>query len=1130
MGGGIDVRGERLPEAVPRPASLAPHPAFVELRAHSGFSFGDGAVTPEALVRRARLLGYTHIGITDIADLGGLVRFGEEAVVPLKDRACLDAARHVDLAAADCPRCQRTLAPIIGAELNVDGRPAAFLARDPTGYCNIAALVTAARVGQWEQWDKAVQHHHRGRPRVTWAQVAAHSAGVHALTGPASGPLAALLRAGDESGARALLRDWREVFGAERLAVEVQLHHAGGAESALAGALIELAEREGVPWVVTQDPRYIDRAGRLVHDMLTALRYELDVDQAAARGLLHPNGEWTLLAPAEVERRWRGREGGLRESLRIAEECTGFELSWMRPPLPDFDVPGNGRETLELLRERTYAGARERWGNALSHEQCAQLEKEIEMIGRLGFAGFFLVMWDAVRFSREKGILCQGRGSAANSAVAFCLGITAVDPVKHGLLFERFISEVRMGGKTEAPDIDVDFEHDRREEVLDYMYDTYERPHAAITAVTQTYRAPNAVQDAMRALGYPTELAFTFSKRVHMAEPAEGARIIRETLAEKHGLDVDSPRGRALLAGIAAFEGLPRLRSTHVGGFVLSAEPLGNYLPIEQTAMGRTIVQFDKDDLDAIGVPKFDFLGLGALSMVRRSFDIIEQRTGTRPHLYDLPQDDETTYDLIRRGETIGTFQIESRAQIASILHTHPERLYDLVVQVALIRPGPIQARFVHPYTQRRLGLEPVTYAHPALEPILKRTQGIPIFQEQAMAIAMALGGYSGSDADALRRTMGNNRKRERLLGELERLRAVMAAQGVASDVAKSICDDLVSFANYGFPESHAWSFALIAYATAYLKAHYPTEFFAGLLNSLPMGFYPVSTLIHDARRHGVTVLGPCLQRGDWECTVEDEGCGVRGVGHGNFGTRNAVPRAPRPASRAPALRIGWQLVNGIADKVVDALKAARAESPFTSIADVVQRGRLRRDEALALARAGAFSAWEPDRRHAAWEALRATGDVLPLAPASPALHDPAPLARERRILIDYRAMGLSLEGHPMELVRERLQRGGAVDSRDLERLENGRTIAIGGMVTIRQRPETAGGTIFLLLEDEFGFINIIVSKRLVDENTEVVKHAPFILVQGRLEKDGAVINVVGRRFRALDLGAQVAHRPRSFR
>ena len=522
MAGGIDERCEGRPVTT-RTSHLAPRTSYVELRAHSAFSFGDGAVTPERLIERVRRLGYTHIGITDTADLGGLPRFGEAAMLPMRDAGCPDAAQHDPLGADPCPRCQRVVLPIVGAELNVDGRPAAFLARNPAGYCNLASLVTAARVGQWEHWDKAVQHKHRGRPRVTWAQVATHSTGLHALTGPASGPLAALVRAGDDAGARKLLRDWRDAFGADRLAVEVQLHHTGGSEAALAGALIELAEGEGIPWVVTNDPRYIDRAGRLVHDMLTALRHELDVDQAAARGLLHSNGEWSLLAPAEVERRWRGREEGLLESERIAKECEGFELAWMRPPLPDFDVPGNGRETVALLRERTYIGARERWGDTLSDEQRAQLEKEIEMIGRLGFAGFFLVMWDAVRFSRERGILCQGRGSAANSAVAFCLGITAVDPVKHGLLFERFISEVRMGGQTEAPDIDVDFEHDRREEVLDYMYDTYQRPHAAITAVTQTYRAPNAVQDAMRALGYPAELAFTFSKRVHHAEPAEGA-------------------------------------------------------------------------------------------------------------------------------------------------------------------------------------------------------------------------------------------------------------------------------------------------------------------------------------------------------------------------------------------------------------------------------------------------------------------------------------------------------------------------------------------------------------------------------------------------------------------------------
>jgi error-prone DNA polymerase len=926
------------------------------------------------------------------------------------------------------------------------------------------------------------------------------------LTGPASGPLASRLRASDDEGARRLLGAWREVFG-ERLAVEVQLHHAGGAEAALAGALVSLAERERVPWVVAHDPRYVDDTGRLAHDILTALRHGLTMDEAAARGVLHPNGEWRLASPAGMARRWCGREEGVRESVRIAEACASFDFAWMRPPMPTFAVPA-GHDDLSFLRAQAYAGAHERWGASLSGRQVAQLEHELALIGRLRFAGFFLVMWDAVRFARSRGILCQGRGSAANSAVAFCLGITAVDPVAHGLLFERFLSEVRVDGKAEAPDIDVDFEHDRREEVLDYMYASYAREKAAIACTVQTYRAPNAVQDAMRAFGYPPELAVSLSKRLHHAEPAEAAQVIRDGLGAERGLDVTDARGRALLQGIAAFEGVPRMRSTHVGGFVLSSAPLGHYLSIEQTAMGRTIVQFDKDDLDAVGVPKFDFLGLGGLSAVRRAFDVIERRTGVRPAMYRLPYDDAQTYALIQRGETIGTFQIESRAQIASILHTKPERLYDLVVQVALIRPGPIQAKFVHPYTERRLGREPVTFLHPALEPILARTQGIPIFQEQAMAIAMALGGYTGAQADELRRTMGNVRKKDRLVGALTRLRAAMVGRGVEGELADRICADLVSFANYGFPESHAWSFALIAYATAWLKAHHPTEFFYGLLNSWPMGFYPVSTLIHDARRHGVPLLPPCLRDGDWECTVEETGDPAR-----------------------PALRIGWRHIRGVGTAVIDVLRDARMAAPFTSIADVVERARLTRADVIALARAGAFGAWAGDRRQAAWEGLRATGDLLPLAPASRAMHHPAPLDRDRLVLLDYYAVGLSLAGHPMQSVRERLRAGGAVSSRDLAGLPSGRTVTVGGLVTVRQRPSTAGGTIFLLLEDEWGFVNVVVHKSLVAENEEVVKRAPFVLVQGRLEKSGAAINVVGRKFRELEVGdGAFVHRAHEFR
>jgi len=1109
---------------------------YTELRAHTAFSFNDGANTPEAVVKRAAELGHHTIGITDTADLGGVVRFTLE--------------------------CRRQgIRPVVGVELNVDGRPAAFYAQNAEGMRNIGALVTRARVGSLRGWVKGQSADRRGRPRVSWKDVAERSAGTFALTGPGSGPIGAKVQACEYSSAARMLSEWREVFG-ERLAVEVQLHHTGGCEAALASALIDLAGKHKVPWIATNDPRYIDQSSRLVHDILTALRYDTTIESAMSQGLLHPNGEWRLLSPEEMAERWKGREEGLECSERIASECD-FDLSWLRPPLPKFPNPP-GTSDIRFLREKVYEGARERWGDDLSQSQENQLEHELRVIAKLGFAGFFLVMWDAVRFARSQNILCQGRGSAANSAVAYCLAVTAVDPVANGLLFERFLSEKRVDGQTEAPDIDVDIEHDRREEVLDYMYTHYERSHSAIACIVQTYRGPNALRDSMRAFGYPIELVNEMSKRMHYDEPAEGAEKVRAELGAKFGLVVDDARGKAMLAAMAAFEDLPRLRATHVGGFVLSSQPLGEYMPIEHTTMGRTIVQFDKDDLDAVGVPKFDFLGLGAMSLVRRAFDYIEVRTGERPQMYKLPPNDKKTYDLICRGETIGTFQIESRAQIASILHTLPDRMYDIVVQVALIRPGPIQAKFVHPYTARRRGMEPVTYPHPDLEPILKRTQGIPIFQEQAMAIAMVLGGYSAAEADELRRTMGHIRKISRLMETLGRLRDRMVARGVAEPVATGIVEDLKSFANYGFPESHAWSFALIAYATSWLKAHYPAEFFAALLNSWPMGFYPPSTLIHDARRHGVVVRPPCLRDGEWECTCES--LDRPGVDRANETARmESVLADTHLDPDGPALRVGWRHIRGLGDKTLDALRLARGgksalgtgsssgksrggraraalslddvsgmsvlhpDRPFTSIEDVVLRARLKRADALHLARSGAFAAWEPDRRKAAWEALRACGDTLPLAPATREMHSPRALSETELIYLDYFATGVSVNGHPLQHMRSRLRRAGVVDSQGLRALKGGEPIIVAGLVTIRQRPASANGTIFLLLEDEWGFINVVVPSFLVEENSEVVKFATFILVQGRFEKDGNVLNVVGKRFKELDV-KRLEHRPRSFR
>jgi error-prone DNA polymerase len=1082
---------------------------FVELGARSAYSFGDGTLAPEVLVRHAKSLGYPAIGLTDHADLGGIVRFGV---------ACREQG----------------VRPIVGAELVVDGRPLALLVRSETGFQNLAALITRSRVGNLRRWTKRTAT--RGRPRLVWDDVAARSDGLHLLTGPASGSLATALLERRRADADLLLARYRSAFD-DRLAIEVSLHHAGRDEEALAGSLVSLAKQRGVPWFVTQAPRYLDQGTRLVHEVLTALRLGTTVPLATNGGLLHPNGEWVLRSPADMAARWRGAESGLETTERIAESCQ-FSLRWVRPPLPKFKVP-EGHDDDSFIRQLAFAGARTRWGEP-GPKEIAQLDHELAIIARLGYSGFFLVMWDAVRFARERGILAQGRGSAANSAVAYCLGITAVDPVKHGLLFERFLSEARVDGMTEAPDIDVDFEHDRREEVLNYVYRRYQRSHSALTGVTQIYSACTAVQDAMRAFGFPAELAFKLSKRLRGAGCLEGVRTLEDGLAREQGVPVDDPRTAAVWAVMAACDELPRLRSTHPGGFVLSAAPLGDYLPIESTSMGRTIIQFDKDDLDSLGIPKFDFLGLGGLALIRRAFDAIEARTGTTLAIYDLPVDDPATYQMISKGDTIGTFQIESRAQIASILHTMPERLYDLVVQVALIRPGPIQAKFVHPYTKRRRGEEPVTYLHPALEPILKRTQGIPIFQEQAMAIAMTLGGYSAAEADLLRRTMGHQRKKTKLESAVSRLRERLIERGIAEPVAERIGEDLLSFANYGFPESHAWSFALIAYATAYLKAHYPTEFLLGLLNAQPMGFYPIATLIHDSRRSGVAVVGPCLEKGSADCVVESGSRGdvktwSRGVGETGrredvegSGTDKPTPRLP--ASPPPRLRLGWRFIRGIGDQALEQLTRARALGPFRGIDDVIHRARLQRSDVIALARAGAFEAWEPDRRKAAWEALRHVGDVLPLVPSRPAAHNPRQLTKTERIYLDYFAFSSSLEGHPVEHLRRRLAAAGAIDSRNLPSLRHNQEVLVGGLVVARQRPESAAGVMFILLEDEFGFLNAIVRREIETSYREVARRAPFLLILGRIQRDGPVIQILAEKLKPIRPRAALAFQSRDFR
>ncbi|MDQ3522121.1 MAG: error-prone DNA polymerase [Gemmatimonadota bacterium] len=1033
---------------------------YVELRARSAFSFADGVLTPEALASAAAEREYPALALVDRAELGGLVRFAREAE-------------------------RLGVRPIAGAELLVDGYPLAVLARTQEGYRNLAGLISEARLSS-----------PRGHPSLPVSSLLRRAAGLHLLTGSPTGLLSTLVRQEREIEARRTLAAWKEAFEG-RVAVEVQLHCVSHTERLLAEELIRLAGHLGVPWVATNEPRYLNDSGRLLHDLFTALRAGTDIVSATRRGLLLPNGEWRLKSSAEMAAAFRDKQAGLEESVRIADECA-FELQWLRPPLPGFPA-GPGQTENGLLRELVHAGGRERWGKIGSRE-TAQIDHELSVIQRLGFAGFFLQMWDAVRFARSRGITCQGRGSAANSAVAFCLGITAVDPVRENLLFERFLSEARTDGLTEAPDIDVDFEMHRREEVLDYVYRRHGREKAALTGMTETFHAPSAVQDLMRVLGYPAEAALRLSKRLHGRTPSEGAEMIQKELAQSTGFNLTEPRARVLLSALRTMDGLPRMRATHPGGFVLSSGLLGDYLPIEPTTMGRTILQFDKDDLDEIGVPKFDFLGLGGLTAVRLAFDAIQLRTGKPLDLHRLPQDDPETYAMIARGDTLGTFQIESRAQIASLVQTRPERLYDLVVQVALIRPGPIQARFVHPYTRRRRGLEPVTYAHPALEAILERTCGIPIFQEQAMRISMVLGGYTAAESDELRRAMGSERKLPRLLAALQGLRSRMVGRGVPADTAEKIVEDLRSFSNYGFPESHAWSFALIAYATAWLKANHPAEFLLGLLNAWPMGFYSPATLVHDARRGGVEVRPPCLKVGEWDCTLEETG-----------------------NSRTPAVRIGWRHIRGLGEKARERLRQAHAAGPFGSIEEVVRRARLNRDEALHLARAGALEVFEPGRRAAAWEALRVVGDTFPLAPSRALPFRPQELEGHERIFLDYLATGISVDGHPIQHLRARLQSCGVLGTAELAHAVDGERVLVAGLVVVRQRPATGKGTVFLLLEDENGFVNVIVPPKLYQENRETVKFSPFLLVEGRFERNGTVLNVTGWRFRRLNAPAPAA-------
>jgi error-prone DNA polymerase len=1080
----------------------APRGDYVELHCHSGFSLLDGASNPEALMARAAAIGMRAVALTDHDDLGGAVRWAEagkehgvEAIVGVEL-----TVRHADAHADARPRPGPGRAD---PDHSGSGRGSTshltLLATDQTGYRNLSRLVTLARSGE------------RGAPAAPWDEVERHAAGLCCLTGCPFGEVPRRLAGADDAGAREHLGRLAEIFGG-RVAVECW-DHTLASERALLPKLVALAGSLDLPWLVTNDVHYSTPRGRLVHDVLTCLRHQTTLDEAGT--LLRPNGEWYLKRPERVAHRWRHYPEGIAATREIAERCA-FRMAALTPTLPAFPTPP-GVSADDHLAALVAAGARERYGDRLTERHRAQLRHELGVIRRLGLAGYFLIVWDIVREANRIGVLAQGRGSAANSAVCYCLGITAIDPVGMELLFERFLSEDRR----EAPDIDIDFAHNDREQVLQYVYRRYGRDHAAMVCEAITYRGRAAVRDAARVLGFSVQQAEKLADEADRDGARETGEKLLEGGAAAADLDPTDHRVRMLAEVVRGLHQLPRHRSIHVGGFVLSAGPLAEVVPIEPAAMPeRTVIQWDKDDLDPVRLIKIDLLGLGMLTLLQEAIRLVRLHHGVAIDLAKLAMRDPAVYDLLCRADTIGVFQVESRAQMNTLPRLAPRTFYDLVVEVALIRPGPIQGEMVHPYLRRRAGIEPVTYPHPSLEPILERTLGVPLFQEQGMQVAIAAAGFTAGEADELRRAMGHKRSHERMAKICGKLVDGMAANGIEPDVARRIFNQIAAFADYGFPESHAASFALLVYASAYFKLYYPAEFACALLNAQPMGFYSPGTIVEDARRHGVEVRGVDVMHSGWDCTLERTAAG-RQDGEGGRGCRRAAIEASTGSGAAMgplALRIGLRYVAGLGAKARERLEPLLAGARPGSLERWVRESGLAVAQLRALAEAGAFDGLWPNRRSALWEVLKhARGAAGPLAPIA-ADRRPAPLPALTPVQLteaDYRVTGLSPAGHPLRHLRAAVAAMGAIPAAELERRRDGEWVTVAGLVICRQRPGTAKGFCFVTLEDETGLANVVITPKLFEANKRLVRRSPLLVVRGVLQVEQGVLNVRGRRFAA---------------
>ncbi len=1112
------ARKEKIRQRDYRPGGRRRSPLpYAELRCASAFSFLDGASLPEDLVARAAELGLPAVALVDRNGVYGAPRFWK-------------AARQAGLKA------------LVGAEVTlVEARRLTLLAGDRTGYRNLCKLLTAGAL------DKP-----KGEACVRWEQVREHAAGLHVLTGGDEGPIAAAIEGGDLERAHARMRRLVDAFPG-RVHVEIQ-RHGRRAEERRNRVLVELAQRLRLPLVATHGVRFARPCDKPLFDVLTSIREHTTLD--AAGSLLAPNRERHLKSAAEMARLFPDHPEALIQAWELSERLA-FTLDDLGYRFPEFPLPADETPS-SYLRGITWNAARSRFRPLTARAQ-AQIERELSLIEKLDLAGYFLIVWDLVEFCRRERILCQGRGSAANSAVCYALGITAIDPVKMDLLFERFLSEERG----EWPDIDLDLPSgDQREKVIQYVYRRYGTTvggsgpslGAAMTANVITYRDRSAAREVAKALGFSATQVDKLAKQLGSwrYDLERGDTKAFENEMRAAGFDPEERRIQLFGEHWLAIQNLPRHLGQHSGGMVIAAGRLDEVVPLEPAAMeGRVVVQWDKDDCADLGIIKIDLLGLGMLNALEQVIPIVRTKERAHLDLAHLPPDDPEVYAMLRAADTVGVFQVESRAQMASLPRNAPTRFYDLVIQVAIIRPGPITGGMVHPFFERRLGRERVTYFHPSLEPILKRTLGVPIFQEQLLRMAMTVAGFTGGEAEELRRAMGFKRSVERMQTIERKLRDGMAARGITGETQDQIVQSITSFALYGFPESHAASFALIAYASAYLKRHHPTAFLIGLLNAWPMGFYHPATLVQDAQRHGVTVLPIDVNASAVECVWEGD--------------------------REGACRLGLRYVEGLRRAAAETIVCARESGgAFRNADDLARRTGLRGDELERLATVGALASLGLTRRQALWQAslaVRPTGELfaeqqrrgdgtgspkgktkdkklpskgkderLPKAGVATALsavgggerhgrsegssspsmergqatRPPSPLpemTRYEETVADFAGTGITVGAHPLAYWRARLERRGVVRTVDVGRLRPGTRARIAGAVIVRQRPGTAKGTLFLTLEDESGMAQAIVPPALLHANRALILGNPGLIVEGIVESRDGAVSLQAERF-----------------